>query len=122
MNPDFDLPAFLLGKLYDNMDWDNGWTLSDAIALAEDIRRYDGIDCDPQEIYEIMQEFHEQDAGGRRLTRLTMAGRGPSRNALRQLAGARRGKPAGAMLLNTMGGYHHEVHSYLQRFHTGYGP
>lgn len=24
------------------------------------------------------------------------------------------------MLLNTMGGYHHEVHSYLQRFHTGY--
>ena len=62
MNPDFDLPAFLLGKLYDNMVWDNGWTLSDAIALAEDIRRYDGIDCDPQEIYEIMQEFHEQDA------------------------------------------------------------
>ena len=62
MNPDFDLPAFLLGKLYDNMDWENGWTLADAIALAEDIRRYDGIDCDPQEIYEIMQEFHEQDA------------------------------------------------------------
>ena len=62
MNSDFDLPAFLLGKLYDNMDLDDGWTLSDAIALAEDIRRYDGIDCDPQEIYEIMQEFHEQDA------------------------------------------------------------
>lgn len=50
MNSSFDLPAFLLGKLYDNMDWDNGWTLSDAIALAEDIRRYDGIDCDPQEM------------------------------------------------------------------------
>lgn len=62
MDSTFDLSAFLLGKLYDNMDWDNGWTLSDAIALAEDIRRYDGIDCDPQEIYEIMQEFHEQDA------------------------------------------------------------
>ena len=62
MNSDFDLPAFLLGKLYDNMDWDNGWTLSDAIALAEYIRRYDGIYCDPQEIYEIMREFHEQDA------------------------------------------------------------
>ena len=62
MNSDFDLPAFLLGKLYDNMDWDNGWTLSDAFALAEDIRRYDGIDCDPQEIYEIMREFQEQDA------------------------------------------------------------
>ena len=62
MDSDFDLPAFLLGKLYDNMDWDNGWTLSDAVALAEDIRRYDGIDCDPQEIYEIMRKFHEQDA------------------------------------------------------------
>ena len=62
MNSDFDLPAFLLRKLYDNMDLDDGWTLPDAIALAEDIRRYDGIDCDPQEIYEIMQEFHEQDA------------------------------------------------------------
>ena len=60
--PDDDLPAFLLGKLYDNMDWENGWTLADAVALAEDIRRYDGIDCDPQEIYEIMREFHEQDA------------------------------------------------------------
>ena len=62
MNSDFDLPAFLLSKLYDNMDLDDGWTLPDAIALAEDIRRYDGSDCDPQEIYEIMQEFHEQDA------------------------------------------------------------
>ena len=61
MNPDFDLPAFLLGKLYDNMDWENGWTLADAVALAEDIRRYDGIDCDPQEINEIMREVHEQD-------------------------------------------------------------
>lgn len=63
MNSDFDLSAFLLGKLYDNMDLDDGWTLPDAIALAEDIRRYDGIDCNPQEIYEIMQEFREQDAG-----------------------------------------------------------
>ena len=34
MNSDFDLPAFLLGKLYDNMDWENGWTLADAVALA----------------------------------------------------------------------------------------
>ena len=48
---------------------------------------------------------------------------GPSRNApIERHFRARRGKPAGAMLLNTMGGYHHEVHSYLQRFHTGYGP
>lgn len=63
LNSSFDLPAFLLDKLYDNMDWDDGWTLSDAFALAEDIRRYDGIDCDPQEIYEIMRELREQDAG-----------------------------------------------------------
>ena len=42
VNPSFDLPAFLLDKLYDNMDWDDGWTLADAVALAEDIRRYDG--------------------------------------------------------------------------------
>ena len=34
MNSDFDLPVFLLDKLYDNMDWDDGWTLSDAIALS----------------------------------------------------------------------------------------
>ena len=62
LNSTFDLLAFLLGKLYDNMDWENSWTLADAVALAEDIRRYDGIDCDPQEIYEILREFHEQDA------------------------------------------------------------
>lgn len=62
LNSSFDLPAFLLDKLYDNMDWDDGWTLSDAFALAEDIRRYDGIDCDPQEIYEIMREFREQES------------------------------------------------------------
>lgn len=63
-NPGFDLPAFLLDKLYDNMDWDDGWTLADAVALAEDIRRYDGLDCDPQEIFEIMREFREQDSDG----------------------------------------------------------
>ena len=61
MDSTFDLPAFLLSKLYDNMDWDNGWTLADAFALAEDIRKYDGLDCDPQEIFEIMRELHEQD-------------------------------------------------------------
>ena len=63
-NPGFDLPAFLLDKLYDNMDWDDGWTLADAVALAEDIHRYDGLDGDPQEIFEIMREFHEQDTDG----------------------------------------------------------
>ena len=35
---------------------------ADAINLAEDIRKYDGEDCDPQEIYEIMLEFAQQDA------------------------------------------------------------
>ena len=64
VNPSFDLPAFLLDKLYESMDWDDGWTLADAVALAEDIRRYDGLDCDPQEIFEIMREFHEQDTDG----------------------------------------------------------
>ena len=58
------------------------------------------------------------------MTRLTRLGEGtqPKRADGTGTAGARRGKPAGATLLNTMGGYHHEVHSYLQRFHTGYGP
>ncbi len=59
---EFDLPAFLLDKLYDPEEINSGWTLADAINLAEDIRRYDGIECDPQEIYEIMMEFARQDA------------------------------------------------------------
>jgi hypothetical protein len=61
-NTEFDLPAFLLGKLYDPEEIASGWTLADAINLAEDIRKYDGEDCDPQEIYEIMLEFARQDA------------------------------------------------------------
>ncbi len=61
-NTEFDLPAFLLGKLYDPEEIASGWTLADAINLAEDIRKYDGADCDPQEIYEIMLEFARQDA------------------------------------------------------------
>ena len=61
-NTEFDLPAFLLCKLYDPEEIASGWTLADAINLAEDIRKYDGEDCDPQEIYEIMLEFAQQDA------------------------------------------------------------
>ena len=61
-NTEFDLPAFLLGKLYDPEDIASGWTLADAINLADDICKYDGEDCDPQEIYEIMLEFARQDA------------------------------------------------------------
>ena len=40
MNSDFDLPAFLLSKLYDNMDWTNGWTLSDAFGKPSPGRRF----------------------------------------------------------------------------------
>ena len=61
----FDLPAFLLGEVYGPMQVEGErlqWTLADAINLAEDMKRYDGIDADPQEIYEIMMEFDAQDA------------------------------------------------------------
>ena len=60
----FDLPAFLLGEVYGPMQVEGqhiAWTMEDAIALADDLKRCDGIDGDPQEIYEIMMEFHAQD-------------------------------------------------------------
>ena len=71
MNPEllnldgtFDLPAFLLGEVYGPMQVDGQhieWTMADAISLADDLKRGDGIDADPQEIYEIMMEFDAQD-------------------------------------------------------------
>lgn len=71
MNPEllnldgtFDLPAFLLGEVYGPMQVDGQhiqWTMEDAISLADDLKREDGIDADPQEIYEIMMEFDVQD-------------------------------------------------------------
>ena len=71
MNPEllnldgtFDLPAFLLGEVYGPMQVDGKhiqWTMEDAISLADDLKREDGIDADPQEIYEIMMEFDAQD-------------------------------------------------------------
>ena len=71
MNPEllnldgtFDLPAFLLGEVYGPMQVDGQhiqWTMEDAISLADDLKREDGIDADPQEIYEIMMEFDAQD-------------------------------------------------------------
>ena len=71
MNPEllnldgtFDLPAFLLGEVYGPMQVDGQhiqWTIEDAISLADDLKREDGIDADPQEIYEIMMEFDGQD-------------------------------------------------------------
>ena len=73
MNPEllnldgtFDLPAFLLGEVYGPIQVDGQhiqWTMEDAISLADDLKREDGIDADPQEIYEIMMEFDAQDNG-----------------------------------------------------------
>lgn len=73
MNPEllnldgtFDLPAFLLGEVYGPMQVEGQhitWTMEDAITLADDLKREDGIDADPQEIYEIMMEFDAQDNG-----------------------------------------------------------
>ena len=60
----FDLPAFLLGEVYGPMQVEGQhitWTMEDAITLADDLKRHDGIDADPKEIYEIMMEFDAQD-------------------------------------------------------------
>ena len=60
----FDLPAFLLGEIYGPMQVDGQhieWTMEDAISLADDLMREDGIDADPKEIYELMMEFDAQD-------------------------------------------------------------
>lgn len=60
----FDLPAFLLGEVYGPIQVDGEhiqWSLADAINLAEDLKKHDGIDADPQEIFEIMMEFDAKD-------------------------------------------------------------
>lgn len=60
----FDLPAFLLGEIYGPMQVEGqhiDWSLADSLSLADDLKREDGIDVDPQEIYEIMMEFDAQD-------------------------------------------------------------
>lgn len=66
----FDLPAFLLGEIYGPMaegplpqveGQHIDWSLADSLSLADDLKREDGIDVDPQEIYEIMMEFDAQD-------------------------------------------------------------
>ena len=60
----FDLPAFLLGEVYGPIQVDGEhiqWSLADAINLAEDLKKHDSIDADPQEIFEIMMEFDAQD-------------------------------------------------------------
>ena len=60
----FDLPAFLLGEVYGPIQEDGEhikWSFADAINLASDLKEHDGIDADPQEIFEIMMEFDAQD-------------------------------------------------------------
>lgn len=60
----FDLPAFLLGEVYGPIQVDGrhiDWSMERSISLANDLKRYDGIDADPKEIYEIMMEFDAQD-------------------------------------------------------------
>ena len=56
---EFDLPAFLLSKIYGGMDEEDiqSWSREEAADLAHDLHRHDGIDCDPDEIYEIISEF-----------------------------------------------------------------
>lgn len=39
-----------------------GWTLADAFALAETIRKYEGGDPDVQEIYDAMMEYNLEEA------------------------------------------------------------
>ena len=60
----FDLPAFLLGEVYGPIQVDGrpiDWSMERSVSLANDLKRYDGIDADPKEIYEIMMEFDAQD-------------------------------------------------------------
>jgi len=60
----FDLPAFLLGEVYGPIQVDGrhiDWSMERSVSLANDLKRYDGIDADPQEIYELMMEFDAQD-------------------------------------------------------------
>lgn len=60
----FDLPAFLLGEVYGPMQVDGQhiqWSMEEAVLLADDLKRHDGIDADPREIYEIMMAFDAQD-------------------------------------------------------------
>ena len=60
----FDLPAFLLGEVYGPIQVEGrhiDWSMERSVSLANDLKRFDGIDADPKEIYEIMMEFDAQD-------------------------------------------------------------
>ena len=58
----FDLPGFLLGEVYGNMDAEDAahWCAGDACDVARDLEK-DGIEADALEIYEIVAEFIAQD-------------------------------------------------------------
>ena len=60
---EFDLPAFLLGEIYPNMDAEEcaAWSIADARDLSHDLQK-DGIEADAEEIYETIAEFIAQDA------------------------------------------------------------
>ena len=60
----FDLPAFLLGEVYGPIQVEGrhiDWSMERSVSLANDLKRFDGIDADPKEISEIMMEFDAQD-------------------------------------------------------------
>ena len=58
----FDLPGFLLGEVYGNMDAEDAahWCVGDAGDVARDLEK-EGIEADALEIYEIIAEFIAQD-------------------------------------------------------------
>lgn len=60
----FDLFDYLMECVYAYMGKEEKqhWCLEDAKDVAHDIKLRDGVEADPQEIYEIIAEFIEQDA------------------------------------------------------------
>ena len=60
---EFDLPAFLLSRNLRRMDEEDvqSWSREEAANLAHDLRKHDGIACNPDEIYEIISEFILED-------------------------------------------------------------
>ena len=62
-NDNFDLCAFLLGKVYGYMDAEDieHWCVGDARDVVHDLTLF-GIEADADEVYEIIAEFIAQDA------------------------------------------------------------
>ena len=59
----FDLPAYLLGCVYNYMSREDilGFDMHTAQEIAHDLA-LDGLEADPAEIFEIISEFIEQDS------------------------------------------------------------